>query len=306
MRKARFKPEHVPFFCHLYNRVAGEPGLLPFGPREKAHFVRLLHKLSVFFSIRVCSYQVMSNHFHLIVQVPSQPPSPQEVCRRYNAYYPRRPKLDPSDPRCVELALRMRDISWFMHALQQQFSTWFNRSRPQRRRGTLWAQRFKHTLLGGARAVWECCKYIQMNPVRAGLVPNPADYRFGSYGTWCGTGLHPFQNHIREVLLPWLQGLYPFRSLEQLRQAMAGAFAEIQGVVHQEPDGQILRFALHLDRRVRYWADGLVIGSELFIQDMISRSRGHLRSRTRGVVRALGMNQKPLPLCCYKQLRAIA
>ena len=53
---------------------------------------------------------------------------------------------------------------------------------PYPQRGILWADRFKHTLLGDSRAVWQCVKYIQMNPVRARIVSNPADYRFCSYG----------------------------------------------------------------------------------------------------------------------------
>jgi hypothetical protein len=32
MRRPRLKPPDIPIFYHLYNRVAGEPGFLPFGP----------------------------------------------------------------------------------------------------------------------------------------------------------------------------------------------------------------------------------------------------------------------------------
>jgi hypothetical protein len=46
MRRARLKPQGMPLFYHIYNRVAGEPGYFPFGPAEKEHFERLLHKLN--------------------------------------------------------------------------------------------------------------------------------------------------------------------------------------------------------------------------------------------------------------------
>jgi len=305
MRNKRIKPQQIDIFYHLYNRVAGDEHYLPFGASEKEHFTRLLHKLSIFFTIRVVSYQVMSNHFHLVAHAPGEPPSPEEVCRRYQAYYQGKRKLDPTDPYCRVLAERMRDISWFMHDLQQQFSSWFNRTRSTRRRGSLWAERFKHTLLGNAQAVWQCIKYIEMNPVRAGMVPNPADYRFGSYGYWSAVGHHPFEHNVNEVLLPWLEGIYPFKSVKQLHTVLQDTFTELTGI-QVEPDKKLSRFVTQIDRRVRYWVDGLLIGSELFIQEMISRSGGNLRPRERGLTFARGPDEKRIEaLCCYKHLRAL-
>ena len=299
MRRPRFKPDDRPLFYHLYNRVAGEPEFLPFGPKEKERFVQLLHQLDLFFTVKVVAYQVMSNHFHLVVQAPKELPTPEEICRRYKAYYGGRRILTPSDPRCAKLGQRMRDISWYMQMLEQKFSRWYNRTRKTRRRGSLWAERFKHTLLGDAQAVWSCCKYVEMNSVRANRVLNPADYRFSSYGAWCGRGRHPFEAHVREILLPFLAGVYPVQTPAELREAFRIAFA---GIVAQpaNADGQVAPFTADLDRKVRYWVDGLVIGSELFVQDMIIQSRGILRARTRGLSRT-----KATPLCCYKQLRAI-
>ncbi|MBN1269418.1 MAG: hypothetical protein JXB04_07520 [Kiritimatiellae bacterium] len=306
MRRPRLKPDDQPLFYHLYNRVAGEPAFLPFDSREKEHFIRLLHRLNLFFSVKVVAYQVMSNHFHLLVHVPQEPPAPNETCRRYKAYYHGLRTLDPASPRCQEIARRMRDISWYMQTLQQQFTRWYNRTRPTRRRGGLWADRFKHTLLGNARAVWECWKYIEMNPVRAHMVAHPADYRFSSFGAWSGQGSHPFRDNLRQALLPCLADIYPFESEVQLYATLQDVFADIQGVP-TEPDGKVSRFTVHLDRRVRYWVDGLVIGSELFVQDMVLRSRGILRRRARGFTRARSpdADAHSLPLCCYKQLRAI-
>jgi hypothetical protein len=191
-----------------------------------------------------------------------------------------------------------------MHALQQPFSTWFNRTLPNRRRGHLWAERFKNTLLGDAQAVWECCKYIEMNPVRAKMVKNPADYRFCSFGAWSGKGRHPFARNVRECLLPWLEGQYAFRNTRQLRDALRDVFAEVEAA-HAEPDGKVSPFTVHLDRRVRYWVDGLVIGSELFVQDIVLRCDGILRTRRRGFPRARAPDLTAMALCSYKQLRAL-
>jgi len=304
MRRPRLKPDDQPLFYHLYNRVAGEPDFLPFGPREKERFVRLLKKLNRFYTVQVVSYQVMSNHFHLVVHVPQDPPEPEEICRRYAAYYDGHRTLDPSSERCRLWGQRIRDISWYMQSLQQQFTRWYNRTRPTRRRGGLWADRFKHTLLGDARAVWECCKYVEMNSVRAGLASNPAEYRFSSYGVWDGTGRHPFEANVGEALLPFLEGQYFLQTPRQLMDALRDAFAGIEGEAAR-PDGHLMYFTVYLNRRVRYWVDGLVIGSELFMQNIVARYKGALRKRQRGYARARAPDESEIPLYCYKQLRAI-
>ena len=305
MRRARLKPKDIPVFQHLYNRVAGEPGYFPFHDPEKEAFTRLLHDLDRYYTVKLVDHQVMSNHFHLVAYVPDKPPNAVEVCRRYNAYYKgKRPPLDPSDPQCREIGEQMRDISWYMRALQQQFTTWFNRTRPGGRRGTLWAGRFKNTVLGDARAVWECLKYIEMNPVRAGMVANPADYRFCGMGAWAGTGEHPFAQNVREVLLPWLASYNGIGSMQGLRKALEETFGEVTGSLYEEQN-DMTRFQVGLNRRVRYWVDGLVIGSELFIKEMTSRYQGILRTKPRGPTRARGPDDAPLPLYCYKRLRTV-
>lgn len=296
MRRPRLKPDDIPMFYHLYNRVAGEPDHFPFGPAEKEKFVHLLHRLQKFFTVEVVAYQVMSNHFHLLVHAPEDTPSPEEVVRRYAEYHGGRQTIAINDPLCDELGQRMRDISWFMHALQQQFAAWYNRSRTTPRRGGLWAQRFKHTLLGGAEAVWACWKYIEMNPVRAGIVTDPADYRFSTYGAWSGKGRYPFEQNLKRRILPILQGIYPYASVEQillsLRHALCGAGS---AATRQKDD--LSETITMLDRRTRFWVDGLVIGSAVFLRDIIARSSGILKHGSKRSRDRLGDPHSPF--CIY-------
>jgi len=50
-----------------------------------------------------------------------------------------------------------------------------------RRTGTLWEGRFKSCLVGGARYVLACHRYIEMNPVRAAMVAHPSGFRWSSH-----------------------------------------------------------------------------------------------------------------------------
>src|SRR4030095_6756796 len=82
---------------------------------------------------------------------------------------------------------RMWDLSHFMKSLKQRFTQWFNATRPRRRKGTLWEERFKSVLVEGTpEALSTIAAYIDLNPVRAGIVEDPKDYRWSGYGTAMG------------------------------------------------------------------------------------------------------------------------
>ena len=50
-----------------------------------------------------------------------------------------------------------------------------------RRSGTLWEGRYKSSVIQSDRYLLTCYRYIELNPVRAGMVENPGDYRWSSY-----------------------------------------------------------------------------------------------------------------------------
>lgn len=264
MRQARIKIDTQPCWYHCYNRVAGTRFDRPFGDVEKEQFIRILMRISKLYSIHVISYTVMSNHFHLLAHAPIEEPDAEEMCRRYKAFHKGTRMLEPGSPACRNWQARSRDISWFMRHLQQLFTMWYNRSRPVRRRGSLWADRFKHTLLEEGAAVWACWAYIENNPVRAGMVEGVGDYRFGSLGAWLQSGRHPFAAHVQATALPMLQDDYGLQNLEQIRNAIVKALVVAGG---QEEYGNGL--ASTVQCRVRYWTQGLVIGSRLYLTDVM-------------------------------------
>ncbi|MEJ2177328.1 MAG: transposase [Gammaproteobacteria bacterium] len=55
-------------------------------------------------------------------------------------------------------------------------------NRIYQRSGTLWEGRYKSTLVGSTNYILACYRYIEMNPVRAGMVDHPGEYRWSSYG----------------------------------------------------------------------------------------------------------------------------
>jgi REP element-mobilizing transposase RayT len=281
MRHARIKPDHCSTWHHCYNRIAGTPQDLPFGEVEKEQFVRILNRVCRLFTVKVVAYEVMSNHFHLLINTPAELPSEEEICERYAQFHNGKRNIKPGTKKCTKWQARSRDVSWFMRYVQQLFTCWYNRSRPVERHGTLWAGRFKNTVLESGEAVWCCWKYIECNALRAGLITHPAEYRFGSYGVWKQSGIHPFQRNVEELLLPVLAERFGFQTMDRVQQAMDAAVAEAVAdnasenhFDHSVSDSMCVnRFTLTVRRRVRYWTDGLVIGSEIFVRDIMSRFR---------------------------------
>jgi putative transposase len=66
-----------------------------------------------------------------------------------------------------------------MKRLGQRYVQYINRT--YQRSGTLWEGRFRSSLSGEERYIMACYRYIELNPVRAGMVAEPSDYRWSSY-----------------------------------------------------------------------------------------------------------------------------
>ncbi len=72
---------------------------------------------------------------------------------------------------------RLYSVSQYLFSLKNQFSHWYNKK--NERVGTLWEERFRATVIQPGLAVAELAAYVDLNPVRVGVVANPADY------PWC-------------------------------------------------------------------------------------------------------------------------
>ena len=315
MRLPRLKPDYQDSWHHCYNRTAGTRLDRPFDDADKEALVRILRKVSELYTVRVVSYQIMSNHFHLLLHTPAALPTPEETCQRFEAFHRGKRTLEPNSPRCGQWRERLRDVSWFMRHLQHLFTCWYNRTRPVRRRGSLWAGRFKNTLLGCGVAVWGCWVYVERNSVRAGMVPDPADYRFCSYRAWVQGRRHPFEDNARMLLVPVLGPVLQVEDLAGLQQELRKEFARLAAEEAQRSPQEVaaaiaaaeapVAFTLSAQRRVRHWVDGLVIGSEIFVRDVMSRVQPKAAVARHRLAHATAPIPGAVPVCCWRRLRVM-
>jgi len=306
MRQRRIKIEGERSVYHCMTKIVGGDFLLD-GEREKEVLRNQIWKVSDFCGVEVLTYCIMGNHFHVLVRTPDSADLENlpdtEILRRAKRIYPP-DKAEFLADRFKEggdirrrfranLLSRMGDVSLFMKELKQRFSIWYNRT--HHRTGTLWGERFKSVLVqDDPFALITIAAYIDLNPVRAGLMTDPAAYRFCGYGEAMG-GAPVARRGIRRLFGPreaW------GRAIEKYRVVVFGkgytvATPEHGNCVDAEKTRKVLNEGGKVDRmealrcRVRYFSDGAVLGSSAFVQRYFERNRERFGARRRDGPRRL-------------------
>ncbi len=319
----RMKVDEEGCYYHLYNRIGCVKGEHPFSEMDKEYGFRLLKNLCDYFLIEVISVAWMGNHFHLVVYAPGPDELPplEVIVKRHNAYYKsmiNTSKFKPQNPvisidnkaQCQEVAFKMIDISRFMSAYQRQFTCVYNETRD--RTGQLWGGRFKSTILEKINAVAACVIYVELNPVRAGLKNDPADYHFTTWGRYCRSGKHMFYHNFVKHMKPnittgdtsqWTDiELFAFFRGEMARiiTAESGASSE---EIYAARDKARKKESMHVRflQRTRHFTEGSILGSKLFIRQIGVRFNDPARIEKKQLAR--GSNQFGTVLYCFRKLQ---
>ena len=313
----RIKLKGMPATYHAMSRVVGGQRL--FGDREKEILRKMLWQVADFCGVEILTYCVMSNHFHVLIRVPEKVVvSDAELLRRFRVLYPKPTKYQTAEFARLEKALRegdedavairerllarMHDLSEFMKTVKQRFSIWYNRNHDNRR-GTLWMERFKSVLVEGAgNPLQTMAAYIDLNPVRAGLVEDPKDYRFCGYAEAVGHSTSIGRTHLKDSTVSSQAGQGALRGIRHIwsayadgtrreafsaesalqahRELIFGKRAGESGLSERErkqalkvleQEDAVLPRATLLRCRVRYFTDGVILGSEEFVRGLAGR-----------------------------------
>jgi REP element-mobilizing transposase RayT len=305
---------------HCLSRVVDRQFIL--GPPEKELFRSLMLELAEFCQVRILTYCIMSNHFHLLVEVPSPPavlPPAEEAlealsklsgCQDISAARDQleviRTSGNPEAERewAARIHARRWNLSNFLKLLKQRFSAAYNRK--MRRKGTLWEERFRSVLVEGeGHGLATIAAYIDLNPVRAGIVQDPKEYR------WCGYGeAASGEDRAVKGLQRVMQG-HPGAEAQADRNPLAAYSCHLysRGSEDREttgPDGKSLRAAIPRERvleilanrgrlpmaeylrcRVRYFCDGSVLGSREYVERIFQAERHRFGPRRKTGARAI-------------------
>ena len=178
--KRRQEPNSV---YHVYNSVAHSVKFLK--EEEKTDLMDRFRRVSEFCGIRLLSWCLMTNHFHLLVYLPPpQEVSPEEFRRRYALLHPgeceslsegfvlgRAPK---------ELSRRMCSIGMFMKMVKQNFTLGYNDRTSHR--GTMWEGPYKFKKIPfNDKDLSAVAAYVNLNPIRACMAPDYVSYPWTSF-----------------------------------------------------------------------------------------------------------------------------
>lgn len=308
MRMARIKLRGRSAVYHCMSRVVGGQRLLDGPAREQ--LATLARRLARFCGVELITYCIMPNHFHVLVRVPEGgEPTDAELLARVEGFYGKRAALTalvregmsategiPRDLR-AGLVARMGDVSGYMKELKQRFSRWFNRR--HERFGTLWAERFKSVVVeDGPGPVGTMASYIDLNPVRAGMVEDPAQYRFSGYGA-AVAGEEQMRAGLMSVegAETWQAGAGAYRRRLYVRAGTSGgsgkAVLSREAIQRELARGGKLSGAEVLRLRIRYLTDGVALGSREFVEEVFGLHREKFGAKRRSGARPL--RGVPLP-----------
>jgi len=330
---------HALYHC-ISRMVRGEPLL---GDVEKEKFVEYMRLYANFCGLSIHTYAVMGNHFHILVEVPRRPealPGDEKLVALVRETYGEERADDlqkrlaiwrEGDDRQAAEEERERwfrqmwNLSHFMKVLKQRFAQWYNGRQEERRKGTLWQERFRSVLVQDGTALQTMAMYIDLNPVRAGIVNDSKDYR------WCGYGEAAAGQSVAQEGLARMAGLSS-PALANRTQDPADWVADMvcwyrqelfgKGEEKRDAEGNVVRrgftpeeiqavrdaqgrlpLHVYVRQRVRYFTDGVVLGNRAFVEEIFQAKRRWFSPRRRdGARRLTGL----VPECPLRTMRALA
>jgi hypothetical protein len=309
MRQGRLKaPEtHRVAYYHCLSRVVDRRFI--FEELQKEVFSKFMREYETFCGVQVVTYSIMSNHFHVVLEVPRRPerlPTDAELLalveglsgvagrgrtRQLLERLRKQEHHDAAEELRARFFRRMWDVSEYIKLLKQRFTQWYNKQ--QGRTGTLWEGRFKSVLVEGAgQALASIAAYVDLNSVRAGLTERPEDYR------WCGyaeaiAGCRRAKEGLRIVAAGTQRMAVSDVSLEDgLAQYRVLLYQEGEEKEKPNPSTGPTRLGFsretvarvaaengrvalsdYLRLRVRYFADGAVLGTQEFVNEIFQAFR---------------------------------
>jgi len=142
-RKPRIYLAGMP--CHIIQRGNNRQACF-FAEQDYQFYLECLKDACKKYKVALHAYVLMTNHVHLLM-------TPE----------------------------RADGISSVMQSIGRRYVQYVNYA--YKRSGTLWEGRHKSSLVSVEQYLLKCYRYIEMNPVRAGMVEHPADYKWSSYRT---------------------------------------------------------------------------------------------------------------------------
>jgi len=320
-------------YCyHVMTRTCGAERILDAEDLEGLRII--IRKMALFSGVKVMTYCLLSNHWHLLVKVPSKVPFLGQFDDRdgelegagearlmghlltlYSEAYVNRLQVELADMRkrglgdaadavLARYKRRFCDLSLYVKEVKERFSRWYNKKHD--RVGTVWSGRFKSVLVEDGVALRTMAAYIDLNPVRAGIVEDPKDYRWCGYAEAVGGSRHARRGLCMVMQKPqdsWKKSGSWYRcwlmldgtEVEEDEKTEANHVKIRKGIPKEKAEkalkaqGRLTVGEIVLSR-IKYLSEGAAIGSKGFVETIFEQQRENLGTQRTMKAKSMGEN----------------
>lgn len=185
------------------------------GRADYEYYLSNLREWKLSLGVRLYAYCLMTNHVHLVLEPPEDTRTVGKLMRR----------IAGRQTRMVNAA--------------------------ERRTGTLWEGRYKASPIQTDAYLLACTRYVELNPVRAGMVTAPEDYPWSSY-----------RQKVVEHDFEWLDMDPCYEALGSAHSQRAERYAEFVAQMHSDAEVSVIRQAIQRNQ---------LTGDERFVEEVARR-----------------------------------
>ena len=273
-RIARMIVKDEPTVYHVMSRTALDGFVL--GDVEKEFLFDLIKRLTTIYFAEALGFCIMGNHFHLLVRMHTGDDyNDEEIRKRFILYFGKDKIWELDEGQLSFFREKWRSLAEYVKEIKQTFSRYYNKLHS--RKGFFWSERFKSLIVDNGDTLINCLAYIDLNPIRAGMVKLPEEYR------WCSLGYH-VQTNNRDGFLSLDFGLREFGvknerdRLKYYRQFVYER-GKIAGIDTEREKDFELNDIGRFRYRTRYFADSGIIGSKAFVDRLYLKFKTHFSSK---------------------------
>lgn len=262
---------------HVMSRTALPE--FPLGGVEKDFLLELIKRVSKLYFTEILGFCLMGNHFHLLVKMlPDSDFSNGDIQKRCQWFYGKE-YIFP-EGQLPHYRVKLANLSEFIRDIKVNFTRYYNRR--HKRRGYFWGDRFKSVIVDKGETLVNCLAYIDLNPLRAGIVKQPEEYRWSSIGYHLQTnnkdkflstdfGLKEFNvKSEKERVRRYRLYMYHAGSIDRPEKDKV-KIIDPRVLQKEKRKGFQITQASRLRYRTRYFTDSGIIGSKEFVTSHYQR-----------------------------------
>jgi hypothetical protein len=210
----------------------------------------------------------------------------EDIKKRYSRFYGEEENF--AGGRILYWREKLSSLSEFMLEIKVGFARYYNRR--HNRRGYFWGDRFKSVIVENGETLINCLAYIDLNPLRAGLVKRPEEYRWNSLGYHIQTG--NVDNFLsldfglkefgvvdpKERLKRYRRYIYEVGAVDGSEKPTAGVI-DNRVLDKERKNDFALKRVQRFRYRTRYFTDSGIIGTKEFVSSTYHRFKDFFMSK---------------------------